>query len=131
MKSSTAFSLLLLFGGAGSAFAADGDDLLGKWTHQEPGYLLEADIRRGSAKPEFLAAEVTVVLERSCVGNMTVYGIPNGSTLIGESYDPQQPDAPVCKLRLSRDGNDLTIDEMDSCSYWHGAGCDFSGKVSR
>ncbi|MER0240413.1 hypothetical protein [Fulvimarina sp. MAC8] len=130
MKLSTFILLPAMLLSAVPASAA-GDDLLGKWVQKEQGYFLEADIRRGSAKPEFLVADVTVVLPRQCVGNVTVYGKPDGSTLVGESYDPKQPEAPVCRLRMSRTGDRLTIEELGSCSYWHGAGCDFSGEVAR
>lgn len=104
---------------------AAADPWVGKWE----GDGLTAIIRRGTAKPDFLVVELVTGAE-GCSGAVTLYGKPKGTVVTGESYDPSQPDAPVCRVELSLDRNTLTTQEVGPCAYYHGGSCGFDGGLT-
>ena len=109
------------------ADAAPADLWAGEWS----GGNLTATIRRGTAKPDYLVIDL-VTGQEGCAGAITLYGKPNGTAVRSESYDPNDPSAPVCRVDLSRDGKGvLTAEEAGSCSYYHGTSCDFNGNMTR
>jgi hypothetical protein len=67
-----------------------------------------------------------------CSGVVTLYGKPKDKAVLGESYDPNDPSAPVCRVELSLDKKGmLTAEEVGSCTYYHGASCGFEGSLAR
>lgn len=105
---------------------APADPWVGKWE----GDGFSATIRRGTAKPDFLVVELVTGAE-GCSGAVTLYGKPKGTVATGESYDPSQPDAPICRVELSLDRNTLTTQEAGPCAYYHGGSCGFGGGLTR
>lgn len=101
------------------------------WAGQWGGSALSATIRRGTAKPDYLVIDLVTGME-GCSGAVTLYGKPSGTTVTGESYDPNDPSAPVCRVDLSRDDKGvLTTEEAGPCSYFHGGSCAFDGSMTR
>lgn len=109
------------------ADAAPADPWAGEWSGGD----LTATIRRGTAKPDYLVIDLVTGIE-GCAGAVTLYGKPSGATVLSESYDPNDPSAPVCRVDLSRDGKGvLTAEEAGSCNYYHGTSCGFDGNMTR
>lgn len=108
------------------AGAGPADPWAGRWE----GASLSATIRRGTAKPDYLVIDLAVGAE-GCAGAVTLYGKPDGTTVTGESYDPADPAAPVCRVDLSRNGDTLDAEEAGPCAYHHGASCGFDGSMAR
>lgn len=106
---------------------APADPWAGEWS----GGNLMATIRRGTAKPDYLVIDLVTGSE-GCAGAVTLYGKPSGATVRGESYDPNDSAAPVCRVELSRDGKGgLKSDEAGPCAYYHGGSCNFDGSMTR
>jgi len=114
---------------AAPAKAAPADPWVGEWTGSGEGRL-SAAIRRGTAKPDFLVVDLTTGTE-GCAGTVTLYGKPQDGTLLGESYDPNDPAAPVCRVDLSLDHGALKVEEAGPCGHYHGASCGFDGTMMR
>lgn len=103
------------------------DPWVGKW---DSAGALSATIRRGAARPDYLVIDLyTGAL--SCSGAVTLYGKPKGNTVLGESYDPKDPSAPVCRVELAFDKGVLKTQVVGSCTSYHGASCDFDGTMTR
>jgi hypothetical protein len=66
-----------------------------------------------------------------CSGAVTLYGKPTGRTVVGESHDPNDSDAPVCRVELSLDKGVLTTAVAGPCAYYHGGACGFDGSMTR
>ena len=67
-----------------------------------------------------------------CAGAVTLYGKPEGATVVAQSYDPDDPSAPVCRVELSLDDEGvLTTAVAGPCGYYHGAACGFDGVMTR
>ncbi|MBN8975397.1 MAG: DUF1311 domain-containing protein [Rhizobiales bacterium] len=112
---------------AGSAHA---DRWVGEWAGSGEG-TITATIRRGTAKPDYLVIDLTIGVP-GCSGAVTLYGKPNGSSVLGESYNPNDPSAPVCRVGLSLDGKDVLKTEVAGpCTSYHGASCGFDGSMTR
>ena len=93
--------------------------------------MLTATIRRGTANPDYLVIELATGVP-GCAGAVTLYGKPEGFSAFGESYDPDEPSAPVCRVNLSLDGKGVLKTEVAGpCSYYHGASCGFDGALTR
>lgn len=108
------------------AVAAPADPWVGEWS----GGYLSATIRRGTAKRDYLVIDLVTGLE-GCAGAVTLYGKPSGAKVLGESYDPNDPSAPLCRVELSRDGMGvLTTEEAGPCNYYHGTSCGFEGSMT-
>lgn len=108
------------------AAPAPADPWVGTWE----GRGLSATIRRGTAKPDFLVVELVAGAE-GCSGAITLYGKPSGATVAAESYDPDQPDAPICRVDLSLDRGGLKVEEAGPCAFYHGGSCGFDGDMRR
>jgi hypothetical protein len=107
--------------------AAPADPWAGEWS----GGNLMATIRRGTAKPDYLVIDLVTGIE-GCAGAVTLYGKPDGATVRGESYDPNDPAAPVCRVQLSSDDKGiLKTEEAGPCNYYHGGSCSFDGSMRR
>lgn len=111
------------------ADAAPADPWVGEWTGSGEGRL-SAAIRRGTAKPDYLVIELATGTP-GCSGAVTLYGRPEGAAVAAESYDPGEPDAPVCRVDLSLGKDVLKVEEVGPCSYHHGAACGFDGSLTR
>lgn len=110
--------------------AAPADPWLGEWAGSGEG-TVTATIRRGTAKPDYLMIELVTGVP-GCSGAVTLYGKPKDKTVLGESYDPNDPSAPVCRVELSLDNKGvLRAEEVGACSYYHGASCGFEGTMTR
>ncbi len=103
------------------------DPWVGKWTG---GGALSATIRRGAAKPDYLVIDLHTA-GQGCSGAVTLYGKPTGSTVLGESDNPNEPAAPVCRVELTLDKGGLTAEVAGPCDYYHGAACGFDGRMIR
>ncbi|MGB3538295.1 MAG: lysozyme inhibitor LprI family protein [Mesorhizobium sp.] len=106
-----------------------GDPWVGRWEGSGEGNL-SATIRRGTAKPDYLVIELVTGVP-GCSGAVTLYGKPKGSTVFGESYDPNEPTAPVCRVELSLDKGTLKTEVAGPCTFYHGAACGFDGNLTR
>ena len=103
------------------------DPWVGEWS----GDSLLATIRRGTAKPDYLVIDLATGIE-GCAGAVTLYGKTDGATVLGESYDPNDPGAPVCRVQLSSDDKGiLKSEEAGPCNYYHGGSCSFDGSMTR
>jgi uncharacterized protein YecT (DUF1311 family) len=112
------------------AGAAPTDPWVGEWADSGGGEL-SAIIRRGTAKPDYLVIELATGA-LGCSGAVTLYGKPRGRTVLGESYDPGDPSAPVCRVELSLGGEgELMAEAVGPCTYYHGASCGFDGSLTR
>jgi uncharacterized protein YecT (DUF1311 family) len=110
--------------------AAPADPWVGEWAGSGEG-TVTATIRRGTAKPDYLVIELVTGVP-GCSGAVTLYGKPKGSSVRGESYDPNDPAAPVCRADLSLDDKGVLKTEVAGpCSYYHGASCGFDGTMTR
>ncbi len=105
------------------------DPWVGKWASRDESSL-SATIRRGAAKPDYLVIDLHAAGE-DCSGAVTLYGKPKERTLLGESYDPNEPAAPVCRVELTLDGGVLKAEVAGPCDYYHGGFCGFDGKMTR
>jgi uncharacterized protein YecT (DUF1311 family) len=106
------------------------DPWVGRWEGSGAGNL-SASIRRGTAKPDYLVIDLVTGVP-GCSGVITLYGKPRDDAVSGESYDPDDPSAPVCTVDFSLDGKGtLTAEEVGSCTYYHGASCGFEGTMTR
>jgi len=109
------------------AEAATADPWAGEWS----GGNLMARIRRGTAKPDYLVIDLATGME-GCAGAVTLYGKPDETSVLAESYDPNDPSAPVCRVHLSReDRGILKTAEAGPCNYYHGGSCSFDGSMTR
>ena len=111
------------------ADAAPADPWVGEWTGSGEGRL-SAAIRRGTAKPDYLVIDLATGTP-GCSGAVTLYGRPEGAAVAAESYDPGEPDAPVCRVDLSLGKDVLRVEEVGPCGYHHGAACGFDGSLRR
>jgi hypothetical protein len=112
------------------AEAAPADPWVGEWADSGEGSL-SAIIRRGSTKPDYLVINLVAAVE-GCSGAVTLYGKPKGATVLGESYDPNDPSAPVCRVDLSLDDKGaLKTEVAGPCTHYHGASCGFDGTMTR
>ncbi|MHA6645031.1 lysozyme inhibitor LprI family protein [Mesorhizobium sp. A623] len=110
--------------------AAAADPWVGEWAGSGEGNLA-ATIRRGAAKPDYLVIDLTTAAE-GCSGAVTLYGKPQGRAMVGESYDPTEPAAPVCRVELSlSEGGALKTKVAGPCTFYHGAACGFGGSLTR
>ena len=110
--------------------AAHADPWVGEWTGSGEGEL-SATIRRGTAKPDYLVIDLVTAVE-GCSGAVTLYGKPKGSAVLGESYDPNDPAAPACRVELSLDSKGMLKTEVAGpCTFYHGAACGFDGSLTR
>lgn len=111
--------------------AAPADDpWVGEWEGSGAGNL-SARIRRGTAKPDYLVIDLVTGVP-GCSGSVTLYGKPKDKAVLGESYDPNDSSAPVCRVELSLDEKGmLTAEEVGSCTYYHGVSCGFEGSLTR
>ena len=114
---------------AKSTDAAPADPWVGEWAGSGEG-ALSATIRRGTARPDYLVIDLYAGWE-GCSGAVTLYGKPRGQTVLGESYDPNDPSAPVCRVELSLEKGALKVEEAGPCAHYHGASCGFDGALSR
>jgi uncharacterized protein YecT (DUF1311 family) len=113
-----------------NAEAAPADPWVGRWAGGGDGKL-SATIRRGTAKPDYLVIDLITAAD-GCSGAVTLYGKPHGSSVLGESYDPNDPSAPVCRVDLSRDDKGVLKTEVAGpCTSYHGAACGFDGSLTR
>lgn len=103
------------------------DPWVGKWNGDGA---LSATIRRGTAKLDYLVIDLHTGSE-GCSGAVTLYGKPRGSTVLGESYDPKDPSAPVCRVELALDKGVLKTLVAGPCTSYHGASCGFNGTMMR
>lgn len=106
--------------------AVPADPWVGKWD----GSGLSATIRRGTAKPDYLVIDLYAGAE-GCSGAVTLYGKPEGSVVLGESYDPDDPSAPVCRVELSLGKGALKTEVAGPCTHYHGGACGFDGSMRR
>ncbi len=112
------------------AEAVSRDPWVGEWAGSGEGSLA-ATIRRGTAKPDYLVIELATGTP-GCSGAVTLYGKPKGATVLGESYDPNDPSAPVCRVELSLDGKGtLKTEVAGPCTTYHGTSCGFDGSLTR
>lgn len=112
------------------AEAVSADPWVGEWAGSGEGSL-SATIRHGTAKPDYLVIELTTGVP-GCSGAVTLYGKPKGATVLGESYDPNDPSAPVCRVELSLDGKGtLKTEVAGPCTTYHGTSCGFDGSLTR
>jgi hypothetical protein len=110
--------------------AAPADPWVGKWGGSGEG-TLSATIRRGASKPDYLVIDLVTGVT-GCSGAVTLYGKPKGTTVLGESYEPNDPGIPVCRVELSLDGKGaLTTEVVGPCTIYHGAACSFDGSMTR
>lgn len=112
-----------------AADASPADPWVGKWKGSGEGSL-SATIRRGAAKPDYLVIDLVVGAD-GCSGAVTLYGKPKGAAVLGESYDPNDPSAPVCRVELSLDEGVLKTEAVGPCIYYHGGACGFDGNMTR
>lgn len=105
------------------------DPWVGRWEGSGEGNL-SAVIRRGTAKPDYLVIDLVTGVP-GCSGAVTLYGKPEGTTVLGESYDPNDPAAPVCRVELSLDEGALTTEVVGPCTFYHGGSCGFDGSLAR
>jgi hypothetical protein len=106
------------------------DPWVGAWSGSGEGNLT-ATIRRGAAKPDYLVIDLMTSAE-GCSGAVTLYGKPQGRAVSAESYDPNEPAAPVCRMELSlSDGGTLKTEVAGRCTFYHGAACGFGGSLTR
>src|SRR6185312_10180276 len=99
--------------------AAPADDpWVGKWEGSGEGNL-SATIRRGTAKPDYLVIDLVTGVP-GCSGAVTLYGKPKGTAVLAESYDPNGPSAPVCRVELSLDKGALKTEVAGPCTFYHG-----------
>lgn len=103
------------------------DPWVGKWTGRGA---LSATIRRGAAKPDYLVIELRTA-GKGCSGAVTLYGKPTGNMVLGESYNPNEPAAPVCRVELTLDKSGLKAEVAGPCDYYHGGSCGFDGSMTR
>jgi uncharacterized protein YecT (DUF1311 family) len=99
---------------------------VGKWT----GGTLSATIRRGAARPDDLVIDLHTA-GKGCSGAVTLFGKPKDNTVLGESYNPNEPAAPVCRVELTLDKGVLKAEVAGPCDYYHGGSCDFDGRMTR
>jgi uncharacterized protein YecT (DUF1311 family) len=111
------------------ANAAPIDPWVGRWKHGGT-TSLSAVIRRGTAKTDYLVIDLHVA-GSGCSGAVTLYGKPEGSTVLGESYDPNDPAAPLCRVDLTLDKGVLKAKVAGPCAYYHGGSCGFEGEMTR
>lgn len=109
--------------------APTGDPWVGEWEGSGEGNL-SATIRRGTAKPDYLVIDLVTGVP-GCSGAVTLYGKPKGTAVLGESYDPNDPYAPVCRVELSLDKGALTTEVAGPCTSYHGGSCGFDGRLKR
>jgi hypothetical protein len=108
---------------------ANADPWVGKWEGSDNGSL-SATIRRGAAKPDYLVIDLVAGMP-GCSGAVTLYGKPKGNAVLGESYDPSEPAAPVCRVELSIDNKGVLKTEVAGpCTFYHGAACGFDGSMT-
>lgn len=107
------------------------DPWIGKWESRDHGSL-SATIRRGTVKPDYLVIDL-VTGQPGCSGAVTLYGKPKEDrTVLGESYDPSTPTAPICRVQLAIDNKGvLTTEVVGPCAFFHGGACDFNGRMTR
>lgn len=107
------------------------DPWIGKWEGGDHGSL-SATIRRGTVKPNYLVIDL-VTGQPSCSGAVTLYGKPKEDrTVLGESYDPSTPTAPICRVQLVIDNKGvLTTEAVGPCAFFHGGACGFNGRMTR
>jgi len=108
---------------------SDDDPWVGEWE----GEGVSATIRRGTAKPEFLVIDVSAGQpEPSCAGAVTVFGKPQGLSVKGVSYDPNDKAAPICEVHLSiNESGEMEATSRGDCTYYHGAACGFDGVMKK
>ncbi|MGO4562658.1 hypothetical protein [Rhizobiales bacterium 3FA27D7] len=111
------------------AEATPADPWVREWAGSGEGEL-SATIRHGTAKPDYLVIEFTTGAP-GCSGTATLYGKPKGSAVLGESYDPNDPAAPVCRVELSLDGNALKTEVAGPYTTFHGTSCGFDGSMTQ
>jgi len=110
--------------------AAPADPWVGEWTGSGEG-TMTATIRRGTSKPDYLVIELATGVP-GCSGAVTLYGKPKGPSVLGESYDPNDPSAPVCRVGMSlSDEGVLKAEVAGPCTTYHGASCGFDGTMTR
>ncbi len=113
-----------------NADAAPTDPWVGKWGGSGEGSL-SANIRRGTAKPDYLVIDLYTAGE-GCSGAVTLYGKPKRASVLGESYGPNEPAAPICRVELSLDDNGVLKTEVAGpCTDYHGGACGFGGSLTR
>ncbi|HWM82076.1 MAG TPA: lysozyme inhibitor LprI family protein [Pseudolabrys sp.] len=105
------------------------DPWVGTWNGSGEG-ALSATIRRGTAKPDYLVIDLYTGI-KGCTGAVTLYGKPKGTLVLGESYDPKNPTAPVCRVELTLDKGVLKTAVTGPCTHYHGSSCGFDGKMTR
>ncbi|MEH6949911.1 lysozyme inhibitor LprI family protein [Nitrobacter sp. NHB1] len=107
------------------------DPWVGKWEGSGNGSV-SATIRRGTAKPDYLVIDLVAGMP-GCSGAVTLYGKPEGNAvLVGESYEPNNRDIPVCRVKLSLDSKGvLTTEVAGPCTLYHGGSCGFDGSMTR
>ena len=67
-----------------------------------------------------------------CSGTVTLYGKPNGATVFGESYAPEDRGVPICRVELLLDKKGaLSAEVAGPCTFYHGAACSFDGSMTR
>jgi len=108
---------------------APADAWVGEWAGGGEG-TVTATIRRGTAKPDYLVIDLVTGVP-GCSGAVTLYGKPKGAAVLGESYDPKNPSAPVCRVELSLDKGVLKTEVAGPCTYYHGGSCGFDGTMTR
>src|SRR3546814_5618398 len=110
--------------------AKPADPWTGKWTGSGEGSL-SATIRRNTTESDEMRVDLYTGTQ-ACSGAVTLYGKPHGTTLIGESKEPNEPDAPACRIELSIDSKGtLKTEVAGPCAYYHGGACGFDGTLTR
>lgn len=68
---------------------------------------------------------------RGCAGNFTGIGEIKGNTLRLRPY-VKEPESATCMITVTFDPNGKTAAmEESSCLFYHGAACEFSGKLTK
>jgi len=66
------------------------------------------------------------VKSRLCTGELEAYGEVKAGKLVAETDSKDDP----CRVSITRHGAGIEISEQ-KCLNWHGAACDFNGKLKR
>jgi len=125
------FTLAILAAGVSHAAAIDPllQNLRDEYNASRPWNMTLRTIVMGENE-RAVAAEI-IIGAPGCSGAFSGLGTSDGKVLKIRPYKAEPDDGGQCVLsiKLDKSGKIATVSE-DSCTYFHGAQCEFSGKLS-
>lgn len=126
---------------AGAMLAASGpvlsqafDELEGHYSSQTPGRELTADLKRINGTRYAVSLSTMTPMRGDvggCGGGIDGEVVLTGRRGVLRVAEPDAPTPRVCEIELRFTAPyELSLQEKNGCTYFHGAACEFTGKVT-